>query len=212
MNALDVVILGLLAFLVIKGIFRGFFREVASLAGIIVGLIIGNHYHPQMATFLRAYIPLEKTLPLLSFIIVFILVVIGFHLCGLLLHTLFKRLLIGWFDRALGVFFALIKGVILSYLLIVLLTFFVPSTTPLIAKSKSARLVITTYQSMVRLISPDLYQAWKKKIAKESKAVGKAISEGKEAIKSIPQILPEEKKQEPFKLPKPEAQPVNEKG
>jgi membrane protein required for colicin V production len=196
MNALDVVILGLLAFLVIKGIFRGFFREIASLAGIIVGLIIGNHYHPQMATFLRAYIPLEKSLPLISFIIVFILVVIGFHLFGLLLHILFKRLLIGWFDRLLGVFFAILKGVILSYLLIVLLTFFMPSTSPLIAKSKSARLVIITYQSMARLISPDLYQTWKKKIAKESKAVGKAISKGKEAIKSIPQVLPEEIKRD----------------
>ncbi len=194
MNILDFIILGLIAFFLIKGIFRGFFREIASLAGIIVGLVIGNHYHPQMATYLRAYIPLEKALPLISFIIVFILVVIGFHLLGFLLHSLFKRLLIGWFDRALGISFALIKGIVLSYLLIVLLTFFMPSTSPLIAKSKSARLVIITYQSMARLISPDLYQAWKKKIAKESRAVGKVISKGKEAIKGIPQVLPKEKK------------------
>lgn len=194
MNILDFIILGLLAFFLIKGIFRGFFREIASLAGIIVGLLIGNHYHPQMATYLQAYIPLEKALPLISFIIVFILVVIGFHLFGFLLHSLFKRLLIGWFDRTLGICFALIKGVIVSYLLIVLLTFFVPSTSPLIASSKSARLVIITYQSMARLISPDIYQRWKAKISKESKKVETVISEGKDAIKSIPQILPKQKK------------------
>ena len=194
MNILDFIILGLLTFFLIKGIFRGFFREIASLAGIIVGLVIGNHYHPQMATYLRAYIPLEKALPLISFIIVFILVVIGFHLFGFLLHSLFKRLLIGWFDRTLGICFALIKGVIISYLLIVLLTFFVPSTSPLIASSKSARLVIITYQSMARLISPDIYQRWKAKISKESKKVETVISEGKDAIKSIPQILPKQKK------------------
>jgi len=193
MNILDIIISGLIAFFLIKGIFRGFFREIASLAGIIVGLVIGNHYHPQMATYLRAYIPLEKALPLISFIIVFILVVIGFHLLGFLLHSIFKRLLIGWFDRTLGICFALIKGVIISYLLIVLLTFFVPSTSPLIASSKSARLVIITYQSMARLISPDIYQRWKAKISKESKKVETVISEGKEAIKGIPQVLQKEK-------------------
>jgi membrane protein required for colicin V production len=193
MNILDFIILGLLAFFLIKGIFRGFFREIASLAGIIFGLVIGNHYHPQMANYLKAYIPLEKSLPLIGFIILFIAVIIGFHLFGLLLHGLFKRLLIGWFDRTLGICFALIKGIIISYLLIVLLTFFVPSTSPLIARSKSARLVIITYQSMARLISPRIYREWKTKISKETKTVGRVISEGKEAIKGIPQVLPKEK-------------------
>jgi len=31
MNALDFVILGVIAFFVIKGIFKGFFREISSL-------------------------------------------------------------------------------------------------------------------------------------------------------------------------------------
>lgn len=193
MNILDFIIIGLIAFFLIKGIFRGFFREIASLAGIISGLVIGNHYHPQMANYLKAYIPLEKALPLIGFIILFIAVIIGFHLFGLLLHSFFKRLLIGWFDRTLGICFALIKGIIISYLLIVLLTFFVPSTSPLIARSKCARLVIITYQSMARLISPGIYQEWKTKISKETKTVGRVITEGKEAIKSIPQVQPKEK-------------------
>jgi membrane protein required for colicin V production len=193
MNILDIIIVGLIAFFFIKGIFRGFFREITSLAGVVFGIIIGNHYHPQMADYLKAYIPLEKPLPLISFIVLFIAVMIGFHLLGLLLHSLFKRLLIGWFDRTLGICFALIKGIIVSYLLIVVLTFFVPSTSPLIVSSKCARLVIITYQSMARLISPDLYQEWKKKISNESKKVEKVISEGKKAIKSVPQVLPEEK-------------------
>lgn len=193
MNILDFIILGLIIFFVIKGIFRGFFREISSLAGIIFGIWIGNHYHPQMANLLKAYIPLEKFLPLISIIILFISVVILFNLFGILLHHLFKRLFIGWFDRGLGIGFALIKGIIISYLLIVLLTFFMPSKSPLIAKSTAARTVIVTYQSMSRLISPDLYKTWKKRIYKESKKVGKVISEGKEAVKKIPQVLPDKK-------------------
>jgi len=193
MNILDIIISGLVAFFLIKGIFRGFFREIASLAGVVFGIVIGNHYHPQMAAYLKAYIPLEQSLPLVSFIILFIAVIIVFYLVGLLLHGLFKRLLIGWFDRALGICFALIKGIIISYLLLVLLTFFVPSTSPLIASSKCARLVINTYQSMARLISPHIYREWTARISKESKKVEKVISEGKEAIKGIPQVLPDTK-------------------
>lgn len=194
MNILDFIILGLITFFIIKGIFRGFFREISSLAGIIFGLLISNYYHPQMASFLKAYIPFEKSLPLISFIILFIFVVIFFNLSGVLLHHLFKKLLIGWLDRGLGIGIALIKGIIISYLLIVLLTFFMPSKSPLIAKSAAARMVIVTYQSMSRLISPDLYKTWKKRIYKESEKVGKIISEGKEAVKKIPQVLPDKKK------------------
>jgi membrane protein required for colicin V production len=193
MNILDYIILGLIAFFVVKGIFRGFFREISSLAGIIFGIWIGNHYYPQMANLLKAYIPLEKSLSLISFLLLFIVVVISFNLSGILLHHLFKKLLIAWLDRGLGFVLALIKGIIISYLLIVLLIFFIPSKSPLIAKSTTARMVIATYQSMSRLISPDLYKTWKKRIFKESKKVGKVLSEGKEAVKKIPQVLPEKK-------------------
>jgi membrane protein required for colicin V production len=193
MNVLDYIILGLLAFFVVKGIFRGFFREISSLAGIIFGIWVGNHYHPQMANLLKTYIPLEKSLSLISFLLLFILVVIVFNLSGMLLHHFFKKLFIAWVDRGLGFGLALIKGIIISYLLIVLLIFFTPSKSPLIAKSTTARMVIVTYQSMSRLISPDLYKTWKKKITKESKKVGKVLSEGKEVVKKIPQVLPDSK-------------------
>jgi membrane protein required for colicin V production len=175
----------------IKGIFRGFFREIASLAGIIFGFLVGNHYHPQMAALLKPYIPLEKSLSLIGFIILFFLVLIFFNLLGILMHHLFKRLFIGWFDKSLGLGIALLKGIIICYLLIVLLTFFMPSSSPLIARSKAARLVIVSYQSMASLMSPDLYKTWKQRISKKSDKVGKAISESKEAVKKLPEVLPE---------------------
>ena len=193
MNILDYIILGLIAFFVIKGIFRGFFREISSLAGIIFGILISNHYHLQIANFLTAYIPLEKALPIISFLTLFVVVVVVFNLFGILLHHLFKKLLVSWLDRGLGIGLALIKGIIFSYLLIVLLTFFIPSKSPLITKSTTARMVTVTYQSMSRLISPNLYEAWKKKIYEESKKVGKIISEGKDVVKKSPQV-PSDKK------------------
>ena len=193
MNILDYIILGLITFFVIKGIFKGFFREISSLAGIVFGILIGNHYYPQMVSLLKPYIPLEKSLPLISFFILFIAVVILFNLSGILLHHLFKKLLIAWLDRSLGLFLALIKGIIISYLLILVLAIYVPSTSRLLTESKAAPLVKLGFESMRSLISPDIYKDWKKRIFKESKKVGDVISEGKKVVRKIPQILPDKK-------------------
>jgi membrane protein required for colicin V production len=193
MNVLDLVILGLIAFFVVKGFFRGFFREISSLVGIVLGFLIGNRYHHQMASVLKPYIPFEKSLPLISFLALFILVFILFNLYGAFLHRVFKTLFIGWLDRGLGIAFALIKGIFVSYLLIVLLIFFMPSTTPLIANSRVAPLVKVSFESMRMLVSPDLYKMWKRRITEESRKISTVVHRGKEAVKSLPQVLPDKK-------------------
>ncbi len=191
MNILDYIIIGLITFLVIKGIFRGFFREISSLAGIIFGLLLANHYHPQMAEALKPYLPLGKSLLVLSFIAIFLLIIVLSNLLGSLLHYIFKRLFVGWFDRSLGIGFALIKGIIISYLLILILTFFVPSQAPLLVNSKTAPLVKNSFESMRRLVSPDLYSLWKKRISEKTKDIGRVISDGKDAVEKLPKVFPE---------------------
>lgn len=194
MNILDYIILGLVAFFVVKAFFRGFFREISSLLGIIFGLLIANQYYPNMNAFLKDYIQLEKYLAPVSFALIFLSVLVFFTLLGVFLKFIFRKLLIGWLDKSLGIGLALVKAVIVSYILIVIITFFMPSKSPLITKSKTAHMVTVTYQSMVRLISPDLYKEWRKKISTESKKIGKVISEGTEAVKKIPEVLPNKKK------------------
>ena len=70
-------------------------------------------------------------------------------------------------------------------MILVLLTFYLPAKTPLIAESKLAPLVIESYQSMIRLISPDHYENWKKRILGEKKEIGDVIPEKiKEIVKT----------------------------
>jgi len=92
---------------------------------------------------------------------------------GYLLKLLFSKVLLGWLDRTLGVWLALAKGVILIYLTIVILTFFMPTKTPLIAQSKLAPWIIVSYQSMIKFISPGQYESWKKRLFGEEKGTGR---------------------------------------
>ena len=102
------------------------------------------------------------------------------NLAGLALKMMMKRLLFGWADRGLGVTFAVFKGIILTYLVIVLLTVFMPSKAPLMAKSKLAPLIISSYQSMVGLTSPGSFEKWKQKVLGGKKETDGAVPKNPE--------------------------------
>lgn len=168
---LDIFILCTMVFFLVQGIFRGFLREIASLAGVVLGILLGSHFQPQATSFLKTHVPDFSYLPVVSFVLIFGLVLIVANLLGYALSHLFRKVLLGWLDRGLGVFLALTKGVILTYLIIVLLTFFLPAKAPLVAQSRFAPWIIVSYQSMIRLISPQQYETWRKWIlGKEEKA------------------------------------------
>jgi membrane protein required for colicin V production len=177
MNLLDVIIMAGMGFLILKGMLRGFIREMASLVGVIAGIWLASVLQAQMTDHLKAYLPSSQSLPLISFAIVFGAVLFICNFLGWILKLFFKKTFFGWADRSLGAGLATVKGVILTYLVLVMVTFFLPSKTPLIAESKLSKLIIDSYQSMVRLVSPSHYQKLKTRIAEKTEQVGEVVSE-----------------------------------
>lgn len=161
MNILDIIIVAVLAFFLVRGIYRGFFREIGSLAGVILGIWLANLYQPRLTQLLGSFLPKGTFLPLISFALIFLLILVGCNLISWWLKMLFKKALLGGADRVVGAGVALLKGVIIIYFFILMMTFFFPSKSPLIAQSKMAPVIISSYQSMVNLISPDAYRRLK---------------------------------------------------
>ena len=186
MNLLDYVIIIAMGYLIIKGVLRGFLREISSLAGIILGIWLGNMYQPQLTIYLKNYLPSSQYLPLISFAAIFIAVVLLCNLIGWVLKLLLKKIMLGWLDRTLGSCLAFAKGVLIIYLFIVMLTFFLPGKTPLIAGSKLAPWIVRSYQVMSSLISPDHYQNLKRKIVGTQEEISKAVSEKVNEITETP--------------------------
>ncbi len=177
MNLLDIIIIATLVFLILKGILRGFIREIVSLGGVVLGIWLAKLFEPQMTDHLKSYLPFFDSLPLISFAIIFISVLIVSNVLGWFIKLSFKQLHFGLADRTFGAALAAVKGVIIVYLAIVLITFFAPAKTPLIAESKLAPLINVSYQSMIRIISPDHYEKWKKKVMEKKKEMGEIMSE-----------------------------------
>jgi uncharacterized membrane protein required for colicin V production len=134
---------------------------------------------------LKAHVPNSSYLPVLSFALIFALVLIACNVFGFILSRIFKKVFLGWVDKGLGVWLALTKGVIVTYLMIVLLTFFLPARAPLVAQSRLGPWIIVSYQSMIRFISPERYEKWRGWIlGKEGKADGTESHQGKDLKKN----------------------------
>ncbi len=178
MNMLDIVIIIIMIFLIVRGIFRGFFMEIASLAGVVLGFLLSYRLHPRMTAFLRPSVPSfdESILQLISFAIIFAAVLVLCNLVGWGVKFILKKTSLGWTDKGLGAGLAVLKGIFVIYIAIVLLTFFVPSSAPLRARSELAPWIISSYQSIVSMISPDSYREWKRRIMGQKKKIGEAAS------------------------------------
>ncbi len=172
MNVLDIIILSVMLFFIVKGVFRGFIREVASLSGIILGIWLANQFQPQATAFLKPHLPATSYLPLISFAAIFIFILIVCNVLGWALKLFFSKVFLGWLDRTLGAGLAVLKGVILTYLVIVLLNLFLPPSTPILARSVLRPWIIESYQSVVDLISPDHYEKWKEEFIGKARKMG----------------------------------------
>jgi membrane protein required for colicin V production len=180
MNLLDVLILACMAFLIVRGIFRGFVREVGSLAGIVLGIWGACVYHPQMTEFLSRFLPAWKYLPLVSVALVIIVVLVGSNVAAWLVHKFLKKVFLGWADRTLGAGLAIFKGVVIIYFAIVLMTFFVPSTSSFIAGSRLKPAIVDSYRYIADLFSPEAYDNLKKTFMGHKEKIVNSLSKEKE--------------------------------
>ncbi len=169
MNILDIGIVVVMILLIIRGIFRGFFREAGFLAGIGLGFWFSITWEPHLTDYLKAYIPSSKYLSLISLGLIFATVFVSCSVIGWALKMLFKKIFLGWADRCLGAGLAVLAGVIIIYVAIVILTFFVPSKAPLIAQSRLAPLVVGSYQSIASLTLRGSYKSWKEKLSADKR-------------------------------------------
>jgi membrane protein required for colicin V production len=163
MNFLDVIIFAILVFLVALGVFRGLFRELSSLAGVVLGIYLANFIQPQLTRLLSSFLPSGKYLSFVCFVVIFAVVFVLCNLMGRGLKKLFGKAISGWANGLFGASLAFLKGVIIIYFGIWLLVIFVPSKAPLITKSKLAPWIITSGQSMASVIFPESPIAGKKR-------------------------------------------------
>ena len=114
MNILDIIIIIFLGLLLILGIKKGFIISLASLIALVLGIYAAVHFSNYLDGILLEHLKPSRTwLPILSFTITFLVVVILVLLLGKALEKLVDIMGMGIFNHIFGGIFGLLKGVIL---------------------------------------------------------------------------------------------------
>lgn len=111
MNWLDIIILITLVAGVIGGIGTGFIRGLASLIGLIVGIILAGKYYPTVASWL-GFIKNEDVAKFIAFGLILVVVMIVAGILGSILRRVASAIMLGCLDRLGGAVLGLVMGVI----------------------------------------------------------------------------------------------------
>lgn len=188
MTPIDITILVVLAIFTIKGLFRGLILEVFTLAGFILGYLLALR---EMSTLVGLIERLVHLPPLfvsgLSFLVIFIGVVLLTRWLAHILKGVAKATLIGWLDKGGGAGFGLFKGALVMSL-VLLLVGLLPLPEDMVKEQENSMLV-----KPVRSVAPSVYNFVVKTFPKTKNFYGEIKESFDESKKSAMDNLLDER-------------------
>jgi len=164
MNPFDMLATVILAFCVIRGIFRGLIKEMSSIVGVLAGYYAAYSYYSEIAKLLSSWMTNSAYVNILSFLVIFCAVFFIVSILGVIIKYALNIAFLGWFDRICGSLFGSIKGVLIVAVLVVIFTAFLPQGSSFIKDSVLAPHVSTISEKLVKFVSKDLKQQFSSKI------------------------------------------------
>jgi uncharacterized membrane protein required for colicin V production len=108
----------------IRGLMRGFLRELLSLVGLFLGLWVALLQFVPLGEWIESRVPLTDPLPFhAAFWTIFLGISLIASIVGYLLHKVAKGLLMGWLNAIVGLGFGVIKGVMILTVLLFLVAY-----------------------------------------------------------------------------------------
>lgn len=153
-NPVDIGIGVIIAFCVIRGFFRGFIKEIFSLAGALAGFYIACIYFTDAAALLVRWAPVLPYVNVIGFIAIFITVFVLVSLLGAGIKYLLNIVFLGWVDRIFGVVFGAAKGILIGAMVLLGLTAFAPQVASMITSSSLAPDVTRISEKMIGIVPP----------------------------------------------------------
>jgi membrane protein required for colicin V production len=121
------IILGLLLSVALSAS-QGFFYEVFSLAGVVVGYLVAAWEYESLAQWFMPYVKATWVAEVAAFFAVFLAVVLAAGILGRIARWLLKKAGLRWFDRLLGGAFGLVRGVLMVTVIVLAVASFTPGS------------------------------------------------------------------------------------
>ena len=121
MNYVDIFISIFLIYGFIKGLYKGFIIEIASVIGLVLGIYLATQYNGDLSNYLMSkqyFNWKEGYIIILSNVILFILTILIVSILGKVATKLVKLVALGLFNKILGSVFGLLKNILILVILI----------------------------------------------------------------------------------------------
>jgi membrane protein required for colicin V production len=180
MNTLDIIFCVILAFLGLRGIFRGLIKEIASILGLILGFVLANTFHAELAPLLVRPLGGPGLANLVAYLGIFLGTVAVIYLMATLIRKILKLIMLGWLDGILGGMLGFFKGALLCSIIVLALTAFLPSKAEILTQSQIVPYV-NVFNTMLSNALPkdmrdqflirsrELHKEWERKVMEKLK-------------------------------------------
>jgi len=169
MNPFDILIIVILGYSLVRGLFRGLVKELASIIGVLGGFYAAYTYYNLLADLLAGLIHDTSYLNILSFMIIFCSVLIVVSVLGIIIKYLLNIAFLGWVDRIGGVIFGMAKGILIVSVIFISLTAFLPKGSAFLKNSMLAPHVSWVSEKMVKVVSKEMKQDFMAKLGELKK-------------------------------------------
>lgn len=143
MNALDYILLAIMALVALRCWFRGIISEVLSMAAVVGGLLSGIFYYGPVGAYIASIVALGGLEPVVGFVAAFALVFVAVKIVERSLRGVLENLHLDILDRILGLVFGALEGVIIAAIIILVLKFQpIVNVTALFDGSIAARILV----------------------------------------------------------------------
>ncbi len=131
MNWLDWTMVVVIVLSVLGAAAQGFFFELFSLAGVILGYLLAAWNYKRVAVWFLPHVKNDWVANAAGFLVIFIVIVILAGVAGRIARWAMKEVGLRWFDRLLGAVFGLVKGGLVVTVLVMALAAFGPGSKSL---------------------------------------------------------------------------------
>jgi len=138
MTAIDFGVIAIILVFLVRGIWIGFVRQLASLAALILGYLFAGRYYEQISPRLSSVISSPQLCFLVTYALLFLAVFLGVMALGFVLNKVMSLSLLGWFDRFMGGMFGLVKAGVITSVLFMVMSGLLADSNPLMTGSLAA--------------------------------------------------------------------------
>ncbi len=169
----DFILIIILLYCFIRGIFRGLLKEFSSLIGVLGGFYAAYTYYLSAGIYLKRWISDPDYINILSFLLIFLCVFLIISALGIIIKYILKIVFLGWVDRVFGGAFGILKGILVGSVLLIVFTAFLSKDSDTIKNSKLSPYITSISDQMIKVTpkelkneyrtkKQDIEKAWKK--------------------------------------------------